>query len=449
MKDLFFAKFLQSSNTRQFIGGTGIAFVLTTAGKGLFYLVQLVFARVLGAEGYGVYIYVFTMVTLLSIFSTMGFDSVLLKYLAIYRARHEWALFRGMIARTIQIPLVLSLALAIIVIGAASCINRVTDNTVLYSTLIAGSLSLPFFTFLKILLAYFRSQKQITLSLFPNEIGVPFLLVAGVGGYGLLTGAQPHSASVMAYHGIVMFSVLAFFSYFCFRQLAEKEVLSAEPRFRTGEWARTAGSLLMISGMHIILAQSDIILLGVFRGTTDAGIYAVAAKIAILVTFGLQIGNQIIAPMISEIYHEGDEARLQELVSYGTLISTTFAVIVVLGILFFANPILRLFGSEFTGGRLPLYILAGGQLVNALVGPVGFIMTMTKHHREASIIIAVSAAVNIILNILFIPRYGMVGAAMATTLTMVGWNIVFWYYIYRNIGINTLVSSFFVRKINA
>jgi len=190
-------------------------------------------------------------------------------------------------------------------------------------------------------------------------------------------------------------------------------------------------------------------LLGMIRGTTEAGIYAIATKIAILVTFGLQISNQILAPMISEFYHDGQNAKLQEVVSLGVLISTLFAVLVVLVVIFFTDPILLLFGKEFTGGKLPLFILVGGQMVNAIMGPVGFIMTMTRHHRQASMIISMSAIVNIVLNLLLIPKFGMIGAAIATTVTMLIWNVVFWFYIRRNIGINTLVTSFFVRGGNA
>lgn len=440
--------FLRSSSSRQFFGGAGAAFLITTAGKAISYVVQLVLARLLGVDGYGVYIYVLTIISMLSIFSTMGFDSGLLKYLALYRSRQQWALFSGLLRRSIQIPLVLSVITALVVIFTASSVDRVAANHELYSTLVVGSISLPLFTLLKILQSVFRSQKQIALALFPNEIALPFLLVAGAGALSIFGVLQLNSLRVITYHAIIAACVLTFFAVICFRQLSGLFDVTSAPHFKTGEWVRTAGSLLLISGMNIILAQTDVMLIGFFRGTTDAGIYAIAAKIAILVTFGLQIGNQIIAPMISEFYHAGDEKKLQEVVSLGTLISTVFAVFVVLVIGVFAGPLLGLFGDGFIGGKVTLYILAGGQMVNALMGPVGFIMTMTKHHRQASIIISVSAVANIILNFILIPLYGMTGAAIATTLTMLSWNIVFWLYIRKNIGVNTLVTSFFNRSGN-
>ncbi|MDW7772692.1 MAG: flippase [Desulfobulbaceae bacterium] len=445
MKAYSILSMFSSSSSRQFFSGTGAAFLIIIAGKGVSYLLQLVFARVLGVDGYGVYIYVVTVISILSIFSTMGFDSVPLKYLAMYRLRQEWSLFSGILRRSLQIPLSLSVCTAVAVIIAASSIDQISGNRALYSTLIAGTAALPLFTLLKVLQSVFRSQKQIISALLPNEIAVPFFLLAGVGGFSLM-GFQPDSLDVITYHAIVIGCVLAVFSFVCCRRLSLLPVLSSTPRYKTGEWTRTAASLLLISGMHIVLSQTDIMLLGVFKGTTDAGIYAIASKIAILVTFGLQIGNQIIAPMISEFYHDGDKARLQEVVSLGSMISTIFAVIIVLIILFFARPLLHLFGPEFTGGRLSLYILAGGQMANALVGPVGLIMTMTKHHREASFIISVSALVNIVLNLILIPRFGMTGAAVATTMTMLSWNIAFWLYIRKNLGINTIMTTAFMRR---
>lgn len=448
MKYKWFSFMHGSSSAKQFVGGAGAAFLISTGGKGISYFVQVVLARLLGVEGYGVYIYVLTIVTMLSIFSTMGFDSVLLKYLSMYRSRKEWALFNGMLRRSFQIPLGLSFLIALVVFVVANSVDQVAENHALYSTLLVGAFSLPLFTFLKILQSVFRSQKQITLSLLPNELLLPFFIVTGVAAYSMFLGLQLNSTGVLAYHAVVVASIFMFFSIVCYRQLSQLPLFSTQPLYKTGEWSWTASSLLLVSGMHIILSQTDIMLLGIFKGTTDAGVYAIASKIAVLVTFGLQIGNQILAPMISEMYHEGDSEKLQEVVSLGALTSAIFAVVVVLVIVVFADRLLLLFGSEFADGKTALFILAGGQMVNALMGPVGFIMTMTRHHRAASVIISVSALVNIVLNIILIPKYGMVGAAIATTVTMLSWNIVFWFYIRKNIGINTLVTSFFVRTAN-
>jgi O-antigen/teichoic acid export membrane protein len=69
-----------------------------------------------------------------------------------------------------------------------------------------------------------------------------------------------------------------------------------------------------------------------------------------------------------------------------------------------------------------LVILTIGQFINALAGPVGYLMTMTRYQNEAALILVVSAGLNIGLNIFLIPAYGLIGAALATAGSMIFWN---------------------------
>jgi O-antigen/teichoic acid export membrane protein len=71
------------------------AFFIYGAGVGLTYCAQLVIARVVGVNTYGVYAYVFAWMGVLAYFSTLGFDVALLRFVAAYEAEGAWALLRG------------------------------------------------------------------------------------------------------------------------------------------------------------------------------------------------------------------------------------------------------------------------------------------------------------------------------------------------------------------
>jgi O-antigen/teichoic acid export membrane protein len=88
---------------------------------------------------------------------------------------------------------------------------------------------------------------------------------------------------------------------------------------------------------------------------------------------------------------------------------------------------------------VPLLILLTGQVVNALAGSVGLIMTMTSHQNQAGAIIAVSTAANITLNALLIPLFGLAGAAISTAFTMALWNVAMLIFVQRRIGINSTI----------
>ena len=102
-----------------------------------------------------------------------------------------------------------------------------------------------------------------------------------------------------------------------------------------------------------------------------------------------------------------------------------------------ADPVLTLFGEGFSVGRWALMILVLGQLVNAGMGPVGHLMNLTGHGRQSAVVYGTAAGVNVILNLLLIPRMGLEGAAVATAFSMVLWNLWLFVLVQRKVGIHS------------
>ena len=81
-------------------------------------------------------------------------------------------------------------------------------------------------------------------------------------------------------------------------------------------------------------------------------------------------------------------------------------------------------------------VLMAGLLLNSFVGSVGYLMTMTGNQRQAAVIVGSGAVLNIVLNAMLIPRYGMTGAATATALSMVYWNLLMYLFVRVKLKIN-------------
>ena len=92
--------------------------------------------------------------------------------------------------------------------------------------------------------------------------------------------------------------------------------------------------------------------------------------------------------------------------------------------------ILHIFGQEFIAGWLPLVILAGGQLVNAGTGGIAYILIMSGHQYHKLFGDLLLVILNILLNIYLIPRWGLVGAAVATSISMASVNILRAFQVY-------------------
>jgi O-antigen/teichoic acid export membrane protein len=88
------------------------------------------------------------------------------------------------------------------------------------------------------------------------------------------------------------------------------------------------------------------------------------------------------------------------------------------GILAMGMPLLWLFGPEFTAGYPMMFILAIGLVARAATGSVEAMMNMMGLQNAIAGVLALATAVNIGLNLVLIPTFGLAGAATATTMSM-------------------------------
>ena len=196
--------------------------------------------------------------------------------------------------------------------------------------------------------------------------------------------------------------------------------------------------------MQTISYQTDILMLGVFRDEADVGIYKVVVSGAVLALFGLQIVNQVIGPQIATYFARGDLGQLQRIATIGSVISTCATFPVVIIFVFWGDLVLELiFGEGYVAGYIPLAILAVGQMLNAMFGSVGMLMNMTGHERHSARWLMISTLANVLLNILLIPKFGLVGAAIATSISIFIWNCAFWRMAISKLGVDGSFFSIF------
>ena len=176
-------------------------------------------------------------------------------------------------------------------------------------------------------------------------------------------------------------------------------------------------------------------MLGIFRSEAEVGYYSIAVNLATLTAFVLQAINTIAAPRFSELFHT---SKLDELFhvakkSSKLIFWTTAPILFVL--LACGKIILPLlYGQEFMKAYVAMVFLIIGQFVNAISGSTGFFMNMTGQERKLKNIMYLAAAINIILNLLLIPRYGIEGAAVGGMFSLSFLNIYALVYIKLKFG---------------
>jgi len=121
------------------------------------------------------------------------------------------------------------------------------------------------------------------------------------------------------------------------------------------------------------------------------------------------------------------------------LLNSALGLPAFVGIMVLAPWLLSFFSPDFGIYSGTLRVLALGQLVNALCGPVMYLLNMTGHEQSARRTMTVASIANVIGNFALIPWLGVEGAAWATSGTMILWNVWALVAVYRKTGIRTLI----------
>lgn len=192
--------------------------------------------------------------------------------------------------------------------------------------------------------------------------------------------------------------------------------------------------MMVIGGLHLIMAQTDTLMLGVFRTSEELGVYNIAFSLSLFTSFVLNSVNVISAPKFSELFHAKKMEELKLTAKKSSQLILIGTTPIILGLIFLGNWILSFYGEEFIEGYWALLFLVFGQLISSIAGSVGYFLNMTGHQKQLQRILIIAAIVNIVLNYFLIPIYGIYGAAFATMLSTVLWNIIATVYIKVKFG---------------
>jgi O-antigen/teichoic acid export membrane protein len=196
----------------------------------------------------------------------------------------------------------------------------------------------------------------------------------------------------------------------------------------------------LIAGAQSITANADFLMLGWWQPEAQVGLYKVATSGASLTVAGLGVLAMITNPRFAALFKTQDTRQLARLAAYAAGFGLTAALPVFVVFLFWGGPILSLvFGPSFVGGTAALIILTAGQALSAFFGTCVGLLNMTGHEKHAMRGVLVATVLNVVLNLVLIPRFGIEGAAVATLISTVTWNVLLWWSVRRQLGLDSSV----------
>ncbi len=412
------------------------AFTIRIASAAIAYLAQVLLARWMGSFEYGVFVFVWVWVLILGGLSPLGLNVAMIRFGPEYAEKGALSLLRGILLAS----RLMTVAAATLVALAGGLALWLFPDLLERHYLLPAFLALtclPIFALTDVQDCIARGYGWIRLALLPPFILRPLLiLLAMVAAHALGLEMRATTAAGAAIFATWATGLLQ--TVLLERRLA-REVPRGPRRYRTGFWLKVSLPILLIEGFDLLLQNTDVLVISLYRSASDVGIYFAALKTMSLIMFVRFAVGTALAGRFSSLNARGDRAALEQAVRDSVAWTFWPSLAGALVILALGKPLLALFGEAFTAGYSAMVILALGFVARAAMGPVDFLLNMLGEERRSAMVLFLAAALNLALNFALIPAFGLNGAAMATALSLTSAGALFALIARRRLGLHVFV----------
>ncbi len=384
---------------------------------------NIIFARLLGAELLGVYVLASTVLLVAALVASFGTAQTLVRYVPVRLSRGDTEGASGVFAFGFRLVVIMAVAAT----AALLLLRHWVTDTVFHEPLLIGVLPIAALGILPASLTQFLggallSLKEAAKDAFCREIVYKVAKLAIFLGL-YFTVDMRLRALVIGFAVAYIASDLAMLRF-----IGRREASFLKGPRRTSvpkrELLAFSSAMFSVAFLNYAMSITDRFMLGILSTSEAIGIYNVAfiiSNILVLVFMGF---NFSFAPVISELYNNDRKPELASL--YASLTRAVIIIVVpaFIWLVGFGDDLLGIFGDEFVAGRVALVVLGLGAVARCAVGFVGNLLTMSGHQRFNVINVVISTLLNIVLNLYYIPKYGFLGAAIATTISIVGISVV-------------------------
>ncbi len=198
---------------------------------------------------------------------------------------------------------------------------------------------------------------------------------------------------------------------------------------------------IAVSGMAIFLMMSfDILFLKKYFGDATVAYYAVAVKLMTLLSVIILTVNITVSAAIAASFSNKEIDKVQQIVQNSSRLIVAITLPAVFALLIFPEFILQFFGSNYVVAKEALFVLVLGQGFCAFFGSAPVYLNMTGRQHIFQRIVLLALLLNFILNYFLIPSYGMIGGAIAFSVSALFWNFSTALFVYFKDGIKLFLS---------
>ena len=435
-----FLKALEDKDFSELFKKGGISLFLRIGGQVMGFLMSFVVAHYFGAKGLGNYVLAIVVLRIFTLVSKLGLDTFSIRFIASFAKQGKWnsiQLFRKKIITIVSITsLISSVVMFIFSFEIANLVNTRLEYIELSSFFV---LPMVFF-----MLHYqsLRGLKRIAEFSFFYRMSQATFSIAGL--FLISEFIQSDKIPIYAYlTSLCTVSLLSYVSYYYwFNKKCNFDSSEEIEDLPLKKMLKISLPLMFAQSVQFIMAWTDKLMLGNMLGPESVAIYGVAFRFSMGVSITLMAINSIASPKFAEKFSNNDISGMGKVAmqSAKLIFWTTIPFASIL--LIFPKFFMGIYGSEFLIGVEVLRWLIIGRVVNALSGSVGNLMQMTGQQNNYMKILIAGSIINVTLNYILIPIYGIKGAAFASVCSLSFWNLTMVYMVKKKFGFSTFYIPF-------
>lgn len=389
---------LNSKTLKKYLQNTSWGLTDKFVRLGVNFFIVVFVARYLGTEKFGAYSYVQSIIALITPFVMLGFEEILVRDFIKEDKCRENLILTSFLMRLMSALIIFFVALVTI-----DYFNFNEDEKGLFKVMILTVFCFPFWVFD----SFFQSQMRLKLSSISNLVGQ--LIVSG------LKIALIYYDRSLFFFGVAFFLEYALISsmltYFYLRKYGK--IKFSAPR-GYGRLINDALPLILSSIMITIYMRIDQVMLRNLSSVSEVGIYSVSVKISESWYFIPVIICASLFPVLISAKEISNDNFIKKYASINDILALLSFVVAIVVSFLSEFIILILFGEEYAQASqvLTIHIWTGVFVAIGILRSKYLIIL--NQQKIGFYCLFLGAVINLVLNFIFIPKYGAIGAAIAT-----------------------------------
>ncbi|UCB58919.1 MAG: oligosaccharide flippase family protein [Thermoplasmatales archaeon] len=418
------------------VKGTGFVFFGNIISMFLWLVTSIIITRVWSYEYFGIVSLLTVIINVSAVLSSLGLRQGVTRSIAISRGKKEYQKIVSYISTSIILVLITSFIIAVFLfIFSEQIALTIFNESALIIPLRISSFGLPFLVLIDIIVSIylgFDDTRPIVYyrSLVMMGLFTIFLLII------LLFDLE----FISVFYAYVLSMALAF-TLLIIRStkgISYKKLIKRE-RLKTPEAKQLLIFSLPLLGtamLQFIITWTDTIMLGIIKTTAEVGLYNLSHSLATLVSFPLGALITIYLPILSGLYAKRKFTEIKRIFAIITKWICSITLPLFIFIFLFSETVLyHLFGIVNSQmAVIALRILSLAFIINNFVGPCGSTLVAMGYSRFIMFSTLSTAILNIILNLFLIPFFSIIGAALASSISIISINLIKFSKLYKVSG---------------